>query len=224
MSFVQITSLRRTGHALAGALLLAATSAAQAQAPASAPADDAGVRELGRLIAHALPVDLVFKMQIDKDPAWPLLAKASRVPPEKLACARERLSPDGFIDSRTDDAREFAKQAPASVAGAIRVLKAGAADMTHAFFVAGGERKDKTKPLDEKEVIARFTPAQLAAFNELQGSSEHVVLRRLIGLPDPERKRVDEVLDRPGGDMRVALQRILLGSMSYCGISLADIR
>jgi len=214
---------------LSGALPAHAQTATAAPTPsASAPTApavaDKSIVELGRLVAFALPLDNVFKMQIDKDPAWPLQAKASRVSAEKLACARLRLSAAGFLDARVEEAREFAKRNPASVEGSIRVLSAGAADMANAYFVAGGVRSQTGKEIDDREIAARFTPAQMSAFVELQNSSEHSALRRMIGMPDTADDAVAEILGRPRGDLRATLSRIMLGSMTHCGISLADIR
>jgi len=192
--------------------------------PALAQPGDPAAEKLGRLVAWMLPLDTVFEMQMAKEPDWPLLGKASRVPPEKLACARRALSSAGFLENRIAEAGEFARRQPASVDAAIRVLEAGAAAMSNAYFSLGAERSQTGKALDEKDVTARFSPSQLSAFIELQSASEHQALRRLIGMPDYPAGDNPEQRARTSGDFRAALSRMLLGSMTRCDISLADIR
>jgi hypothetical protein len=199
--------------AIAAAALVAGNAVAQQAA------DDVDV--LTGLIVQTLPFGDAMKIFIDKDPTWPLKAKADKVPAADLKCMRDRLSPDGFREVRTQQVRDFVRRNPDSVPEAIRVLKDGAAKFAGASFMFGIWEAAGASA-DYKQVLAQLTPKEMSAYVEFVGDEKFRGLRELVGVGDALSLGAKKGDSYARGEQmgRVLGMKMMLEAMDHCHVSL----
>jgi hypothetical protein len=191
-----------------------------------AQADAESLERLSVLVAKALPMGALMQSQLDGDPTWPLLGKADKVAPAKLQCLRQRLSAEGYLDTRRAEVKAFAAKHPERVEGSIRVLEQGASEMFAASFQLGVDQSRTGRKADYSALSERYSPLQMSAFIEMVGDEKHRALREVIGIDDaiqPERSGADnEARGRSKGKLFGV--KVMLAAMDHCNIPMAAIQ
>ena len=207
---------------IAASLLLAAC-AFLPTAQAQTTSDDA--EQLTALVVEALPMGDVLQGFIDRQPLWPLNAKASRVSAADLQCLRARLSAKGYREQRSAEAQAFARRYPDRMEDSLRVLRDGGAALFGASIVAGIDQKRTGQKVDFDAVAARFTPGQLAAFIELTSDEKHKALRELIGVDDAVSVQNSTEQNQSQGRNKGMMMsmKLMLGAMDHCKVPLAAV-
>jgi len=187
-----------------------AVSEAPAQQPPVPPAAD----RLTSLVVRAVPIGPMLQASLDKNPDWPVGAKASaRMSASKLHCLRQRLSPEGYLESRAEAVNQFIQRYPDQVQDAIDVLDQGGADVMAATFKV--EQANRNSTLGD--IAKNFTPVQIGKYNDLTQNDQYQSLRQLlIGDSRPLAGK------RAGADAGEMFGRQLMrNAMNYCYVPMS---
>lgn len=211
---------------LAGCLLAACFAAIPAHAQPQSQSQPEEVARLADLVVQAMPVGDLFQGFIDRDARWPLNEKVDRVPPEQLACLRQRLSSAGYRERQAAAVAGFARQHPDRVAPSIRVLEEGAAEMFAAAITAGAEQSRTGRKADFNDIAGRFRPTQMAAMVELTSDERHRALRELIGIDDALGIEHSPEQNRSRGRNKGMLlgMKLMFSAMEHCKVPLTAVQ
>jgi hypothetical protein len=200
--------------------LLAVVLAALAMPASATPA--ASVDRLTDLITHALPMGEVFDQMAAADPAWPAAGAEDKVTVSQLGCLRKELSSAGYRRTVRARVQQYSAANPARIAGDIKVLEDGAAELFRRSMLAGVQQEATGQPVDEAALLADASPAQIEAMTTFFADPGFAPLRLLAGLADDmhAERSVEETEARGeevGADFAT---RLMTGAISTCGVQL----
>jgi hypothetical protein len=150
----------------------------EVQAPPARVPPDAD--RLTSLVVRAVPMGQMLQASLDKDPNWPVGKKVSRIKAEQLQCLRQRLSPEGYQQSRREAVDKFIERDPNQVQEAIEVLEQGGADVMASAFRAGLKNKNTGGDVEFDNIARNFTPQQMHSYSELTSRDKYEPLRKLL--------------------------------------------
>jgi hypothetical protein len=177
---VQIKSL---GKKCAGAFVVAVAALASSASAQTAPASER-VDRLTDLVVQLMPMGQIMEIAASRNPSWPLMAKASNVTPEQLACIRGQLGADKYRAVRQKEVEAYLKANPSRYPADVEVLQNGAAKLLGQLMMAGANSAVAGKEADPATILKSANSAQLIAMTSFVYDPKFEPLRQMTGLGD----------------------------------------